>query len=319
VTKLIIQIPCFNEEQSLPATIAELPRELPGIDCIEWLIINDGSSDRTVEVARSLGVDHVVDLPSHQGLARGFVAGLEACIDAGADIIVNTDADNQYRADDIPLLIAPILAGTAEMVVGERPIEETEHFSPLKKGLQRFGSWVTRMLSGTEVVDAVSGFRAFSRDAAMRLHVFSDYTYTVETIIQAGQKGIAVKSVPVRTNDPLRQSRLVVSMSSYLQRQMSTMIRIFMTYRPFRFFAIPGLAMLGVGLLLGFRFLWYYWTEGGAGHVQSLILTALLVGGGALLVLIGFAADLVSVNRKLLEGIDWRMRKIEEELRKSRD
>jgi hypothetical protein len=175
------------------------------------------------------------------------------------------------------------------------------------------------MLSGTEVVDAVSGFRAFSRDAALRLHVFSDYTYTVETIIQAGQKGIAVKSVPVRTNDPLRQSRLVVSMSSYLQRQMSTMIRIFMTYRPFRFFAIPGLSMLSIGFLLGFRFLWYYWTEGGAGHVQSLILTALLVGGGSLLVLIGFAADLVSVNRKLLEGIDWRMRKFEEELRKSRD
>jgi glycosyltransferase involved in cell wall biosynthesis len=239
MTKLIIQIPCFNEEKALPVTLKELPRELPGISKIEWLIIDDGSTDRTVEVAKELGVDHVVRLINHQGLAKGFMAGLQACIDNGADIIVNTDADNQYYAGDIPKLIQPILDGKAEIVVGARPISEIKHFSPLKKLFQKWGSWMVRKVSHTDVEDAPSGFRAISREAAMHLHVFSEYTYTLETIIQAGQKGMAIISVPVRTNDFLRKSRLIHSIPAYLARSSNTILRIFMTYQPLEFFRIP--------------------------------------------------------------------------------
>jgi glycosyltransferase involved in cell wall biosynthesis len=281
---------------------------------VEWLVIDDGSSDGTVEVARKNGVDHIVALPRHQGLARAFVAGLEAATRAGADIIVNTDADNQYRAEDIPRLIAPILAGEAQIVVGERPIAEISHFSTSKKQLQRVGSWVTRKLSGTNVADAPSGFRAMTREAALKLHVFSDYTYTIETIIQAGQKGMAVTSVPIRTNRELRSSRLISNVPRYIQRQVLTMARIFMTYKPFRFFALPGTIIFAAGFLIGLRFLWFYATDGGSGHVQSLILSALLMGAGGFLVLAGFLADLISVNRKLLEGVDWRLRKVEDAL-----
>jgi len=314
MTKLIIQIPCFNEEATLPGTLADLPRSLPGVDVIEWLIIDDGSTDATVEVAQQNGVDHVVRLPTHQGLARAFVAGLEASVRAGADIIVNTDADNQYNAKDIPLLIEPILSHRAEIVIGERPIRETPHFSPLKKLLQWLGSWLIRRVSGTTVPDAPSGFRAMSRRAAMRLKVFNRYSYTLETIIQAGHKGMAVVSVPVRTNRQSRPSRLVRSTGSYVSRQGLTIIRIFMTYRSFAFFAVPGVVVFLLGFLISIRFMYFYFAGTGAGHVQSLILSALLMGAGFSLVVVGLLADLASVNRSLLEGLDWRLQRLEQQL-----
>jgi len=318
MTKLVIQIPCFNEEATLGITLSALPRKVAGVDTVEWLIIDDGSTDRTIEVATAHGVDHIVSLPRHQGLASAFVAGLEASLRVGADIIVNADADNQYRSDDIPTLIAPILTGKADIVVGSRPIAQMTHFSPIKKLLQRLGSWVVRLASKTDVPDAPSGFRAMSRDAAMRLHVFNDYTYTLETIIQAGQKGMIVTSVPIGTNEDLRPSRLVKSIPSYVWRQVMTLLRIFMTYRPFRFFAVPGTLLFSLGVAIGVRFLYFYFTKRGAGHVQSLILAALLVGIGFFLTVIGLLADLISVNRKLLERVDWRVQKIEEHLEKDR-
>lgn len=317
MTKLIIQIPCFNEEKALPVTLKELPRELPGVSKIEWLIIDDGSSDRTVEVARELGVDHIVRLIRHQGLARGFMAGVQACIDLGADIIVNTDADNQYFAGDIPKLIQPILEGKAEIVVGARPISQIKHFTPIKKLFQKMGSWMVRKVSQTDIEDAPSGFRAISREAAMRMHVFSEYTYTIETIIQAGQKGIAIMSVPIRTNDYLRKSRLINSIPAYLARSINTIMRIFMTYQPLSFFRIPGLIAFGVGTLLGLRFLYFYLvTKTSSGHIQSLILAAVLLILGGLLFIFGLVADLISVNRKLLENVDYRIQRLDEKIKK---
>lgn len=318
MTKLIIQIPCYNEEATLGITLSALPRQVPGVTTVEWLIIDDGSTDKTVEVAKAYGVDHIVSFPRHQGLASAFVAGLEASLAAGADIIVNADADNQYSADDIPRLIAPIVERRADIVIGSRPISTTAHFSPIKKFLQGLGSWVVRIASKTDIPDAPSGFRAMSRDAAMRLHVFNEYTYTLETIIQAGQKGMIVTSVPIRTNEDLRPSRLIKSIPSYIQRQILTILRVFMTYKPFRFFAVPGVILFGLGMLIGLRFLYFYLTKAGAGHVQSLILAALLMGMGFFLAIVGLLADLISVNRKLLEKVDWRAQKIEEGLRKER-
>lgn len=308
--KLIIQIPCYNEEPTLGIALSALPRTVPGIDCVEWLVIDDGSSDRTVDVAQAHGVDHIVRMPRNHGLARAFMAGLEAALKAGADIIVNTDADNQYCADDIPKLIEPLIAGRAEIVVGARPIGEIVHFSFGKKLLQRVGSAVVRMASNTSIPDAPSGFRAMSRNAAMQLNVFSDYTYTLETIIQAGQKGMAITSVPVRTNADLRPSRLVKSIPGYVQRSIFTIVRIFMTYKPFRFFAFPGLLSFFCGFIIGLRFLFYYFSEAGAGHVQSLILAALLMGNGFFLVVTGLLADLIAVNRKLMEDVQYRLRKL---------
>lgn len=310
--KLVIQIPCFNEEMTLPDALADLPRDLPGFDVIEWLIVDDGSADRTAEVAEQCGVDHIVRLPGHQGLARGFMAGLEASLSLGADVIVNTDADNQYCAADIERLVEPILWREAEIVIGARPIRDIESFSPLKKLLQRLGSWTVRMASGTQVPDAPSGFRAFSRDAARRLNVFNDYTYTLETLIQAGQAGMCVVSVPVRTNGQTRESRLISSVPRYVIRSATIIIRSFITYRPFRAFAVPGCLSLVAGLLLGLRFLWAYFVTGGAGHVQSLILAALLLGIGFFLVVVGMVADLISVNRRLLEQLNGRIRMLEE-------
>ena len=310
MTKLIIQIPCFNEEKTLPATLLDLPRELPGVDCVEWLIIDDGSTDRTVEVAKAHGVDHIIRHLRNLGLARAFMTGLEACIQFGADIIVNTDADNQYVAADIPNLIAPILSGKAQMVIGARPIGSIESFSTLKKILQKIGSWFVRKLSNVDVPDAPSGFRALSREAAMQLHVFNEYTYTLETIIQAGHKRIAVTSVPIRTNPQLRPSRLIRSIPRYIFSSGLTMARIFMTYQPFNFFVIPGLVGLAIGILIGLRFLYFYLTSGGQGHIQSLILAAVLLSLGGFLVITGLLADLISVNRKLLEKIDWQLQKI---------
>lgn len=309
--KLIIQIPCYNEEECLPVALSNLPREVEGFDKVEWLIIDDGSTDRTVEVALENGVDHIISLPTNQGLARGFMAGLEGAINAGADVIVNTDADNQYEAADIPKLVKPILSGEAEVVVGARPIDNIEHFSFAKKILQKIGSKVVRIASNTDLPDAPSGFRAMSRDAAMQLNVFSEYTYTLETIIQAGQKNMAITSVPIRTNEELRESRLVKSVPNYVKRSILTIFRIFMTYRPIRFFAVPGFISFGLGLALGLRFLYFYMIGTGGGHIQSVILSALLLGIGFFLIVAALIADLIAVNRKLMEDIQYRLRKIQ--------
>lgn len=309
--KLIIQMPCLNEEGTLAIALQALPRTVPGVDKVEWLIINDGSTDRTVEIARANGVDHIVDLGTHHGLARGFMAGLDAGLRAGADIIVNTDADNQYNADDIPKLIEPILRGEAEIVVGTRPITEIEHFSPLKKMLQKIGSWVVRVASGTNVGDAPSGFRAMSRKAAMQLNVFSQYTYTLETIIQAGQKNMAITSVPIRTNGYLRPSRLMKSMRAYIQRSILTILRIFITYKPLRFFLWLGTLPFTAGVLLGVRWLWLFQSDPTRARTPSLILAAILILIGVQLWSMGVVADIIAVNRKLLEDIQQRVRRIE--------
>ena len=306
--KLVIQIPCYNEAGTLAIALAALPRQVPGFDLVEWLIIDDGSMDDTVAVARANGVDHVVRHTRNQGLARGYMTGLDACLRLGADVIVNTDADNQYNADDIPTLTKPILEHRADMVVGARPIETIEHFSPVKKMLQKLGSWVVRVASNTDVPDAPSGFRAMSRATAQRLMVFNDYTYTLETIIQAGQKNMAITSVPIRVNGELRPSRLVKSIPSYIKRSIVTIIRIFIIYRPFRFFGTIGAVLFGAGLLLGLRFLWKYLGGEGEGHVQSLILAALLLGMGFQTLLIAVVADLLAANRKLMEDVRYRLR-----------
>lgn len=306
--KLIIQIPCLNEAGTLAIALAALPRQVPGFDVVEWLIIDDGSTDETVRIALENGVDHVVRHTRNQGLARGFMTGLDACLRLGADVIVNTDADNQYNADDIPALTAPILAGKADIVVGARPIETIEHFSPVKKMLQKLGSWVVRVASKTDIPDAPSGFRAMSRSAAQRLVVFNDYTYTLETIIQAGQKNMAIISVPIRVNGDLRPSRLVKSIPSYIQRSIVTIVRIFVVYQPFKFFGALGALLFGAGFLIGARFLWFYFIGLGEGHVQSLILAGVLLGMGFQTFLVAFLADLLSANRKLLEDVRFRLR-----------
>jgi glycosyltransferase involved in cell wall biosynthesis len=312
LTKLIIQIPCYNEESTLGITLESLPRALPGVDIVEWLVVDDGSQDCTVEVARQSGVDHVVRLPAHRGLARAFMAGLEGGIQAGADIIVNLDADNQYFAGDLPAMIAPILEGKADLVVGVRPISELGDYSPFKRFLHRIGTRAMRLASGAQIPDAPSGFRAMSREAAMRLNVFTSYTYTLETIIQAGRQGMAITCVPIRTNAPLRPSRLMRSVPAYVWKSLLTIVRLFVTYRPLRFFAALGLLSLTPGLLLGFRFLWFYFTAGGRGHIQSLILAGLLIGNGCLLLVISLVVDLIAVNRQFLERIDWRIKRLEE-------
>jgi len=312
VKKLIIQIPCYNEEESLAVTLHALPREVAGFGKVEWLIIDDGSEDRTVAVARENGVDHIVALGTHQGLARGFTAGLDAALRAGADVIVNTDADNQYCAEDIPTLVEPILRGEAEIVVGARPVTQIAHFSPLKKFLQRLGSSVVRRASGTDVADAPSGFRAMSRAAALQLNVFSRYTYTLETIIQAGQKNIPIKSVPIRTNPDLRPSRLMKSMRAYVNHSILTILRITLTYKPLRAFLTLGSVPFVIGTALGVRWLWLFWVEGTTRtHLPSLILAAILILIGVQLWIVGIVADIVAVNRRLLEDIQLRVKRLE--------
>jgi glycosyltransferase involved in cell wall biosynthesis len=309
--KLIIQIPCYNEADTLAVTLRELPRSIEGFDKVEWLIIDDGSIDKTAEVARENSVDHIVSFTKNQGLARAFMAGLDACLKLGADVIVNTDADNQYNSEDIPLLLQPVLDGKAEMVIGKRPISEIRHFSPVKKFLQKLGSQVVRLTSRTDIADAPSGFRAISREAALRLNVFNDYTYTLETIIQAGQKNMAVASVPVRVNEDLRPSRLVRNIPSYLGKSIVTIVRIFVVYKPFRFFMSAGLLLFTAGILIGLRFLYYYFTDGGSGHIQSLILASILLGIGFQTVLVAFLADLQGVNRRLMEDVQYRLKKMQ--------
>jgi glycosyltransferase involved in cell wall biosynthesis len=309
IKKLIIQIPCYNEEGTLGITLADLPREIPGVDVVEWLIIDDGSHDRTIEVAQQYGVDHIVRFTKNQGLAKGFMAGLEACLQAGADIIVNTDADNQYCAEDIPYLIEPILKRQADIVVGSRPISEIQHFSPTKKFLQKLGSWAVRIASKTNIPDAPSGFRAMSRQAAMQLNVFNSYTYTLETIIQAGQKGIAITSVPIRTNSMLRPSRLVKSNFSYVVRSLFTILRIFIVYKPLRFFLWLGSLPFGLGIITLMRWLLFFLEGYDKPRIPTLILGTILILVGFQLWIFGLVADLLSVNRKVMEEVQFRLRR----------
>jgi glycosyltransferase involved in cell wall biosynthesis len=315
LTKLIIQIPCYNEEATLSPTVQDLPRALPGVDEIEYLVVDDGSTDRTVEVAQGLGIHHTVRLKQNRGLAHAFTVGLEASLQAGADIIVNTDADNQYRGDDIGSLIQPILNGQADITVGDRGVAALEHFSPLKRLLQRLGSWTVERASGIPVPDATSGFRAFTRDAALRLTVLSDYTYTLETLIQAGARRMAVVYVPVRTNPQTRPSRLISSIFSFLTISAVTIIRFYITYRPMRVFTMLGGALITGGALLGLRFLYLLLQGGGTGNVQSLILAAILIIIGFQVCLIGLIADLVRLNRRMLEDTLYLVRRMEIESR----
>lgn len=307
--KLVIQIPCYNEEKTLAIALSELPKSIEGIDEIQVLVIDDGSTDKTVEVAKENGVEAFAILPNNLGLAKAFVAGLAKSLALGADIIVNTDADNQYCAADIEKLVRPILENSADIVIGSRPIENIKHFSLIKKALQKLGSGVMRFFSSTKIADATSGFRAFSRDAALQINVFDNYTYTLETIIQAKAKGLEIISVPVRVNPELRKSRLIKNNIDYIKRSTFTMIRMFIVYRPFRFFAIIGLLFLIPGLLLGFRFINFYFNGQGSGHIQSLILSAVLILTGVQIGLIAVLADLQSVNRKLLEDVQTRLKK----------
>lgn len=306
--KLIIQIPCFNEEQILGVTLATLPRHVPGFDVVEVLIVDDGSRDRTVDVARKAGVNHIVSLPHNQGLARAFMVGIEASLKAGADVIVNMDADNQHDASSIPDLVAPINAGIAQIVIGARPIVTIAEFSLMKKILQRLGSAVVRLASGTSVPDAPCGFRAMHADAALRLNVFGHYTYTLETIIQAGRKNIPITSVPVRVNNATRPSRLIKSIPSYVYKSVLSIVRIFVLYKPLRFFFMLGALLLLSGFGLGVRYLIHYFNGVGGGHFQSLILATILVVSSMVLFLAGILSDLIAANRVLLEEI--RMRQI---------
>ena len=309
--KLIIQIPCYNEEKTLKVALDALPKHIEGIDEIEDLIINDGSKDNTVAVAKEWGVQYVVNFRRNKGLACGFMAGLDMALKNGADIIVNTDADNQYCGDDIEKLVTPILKEEADIVIGERPIDETQHFSPLKKKLQHLGSWVVRLASGTDIPDAPSGFRAISRDAAMRLHVINEYTYTLETIIQAGREKIAITSVPIRTNAELRPSRLFHSMTSYIKKSGLTIIRAFMMYKPMKFFGIIGTVPFVAGIILGVRYLVYLASDPLTGHVPSLILAAILLLVGVQTYVVGLHADIIAANRKMLEEVKYHLKKME--------
>jgi len=312
--KLIIQIPCFNEEDQLPATLADLPRDLDGFDRVEWLIIDDGSTDRTIEVARAHGVDHIVRLTNNKGLAAGFQAGLDACLKLGADVIVNTDADNQYSAADIPLLVGPILAGRADMVVGDRQVETIEHFSPLKVSLQKLGSWVVRQASGTSVPDTTSGFRAYNREAALQMAVVSRYTYTLETIIQAGKLLVATDHVPIRTNAKTRESRLFPSMWSYVRRNALAIFRIYSQYEPLRIFWSLAAVIALIAVIVWARYLYFYIDGDGAGHVQSLILGAVLFNAALLLWALGVLGDLMYANRLMQQRVFERVRRIELQL-----
>lgn len=309
--KLLIQIPCYNEAETLEIALNALPKRIDGIDEIEYLIIDDGCTDNTVEVARNWGVHHIVSFTRNKGLAKGFMAGLDACLRSGADIIVNTDADNQYCADDIPKLIQPILEHKADIVIGERPIDETEHFSLLKKKLQHLGSWVVRKASHTDIPDAPSGFRAFSREAAMRINVINDYTYTLETIVQAGRNKMAIVSVPIRTNPELRKSRLFHSMFGYIKKSVLTIFRALMMYKPLYCFTLVASVPSSIGILIGIRFMVYYFTGRGNGHIQSLILACTLLIIGFMTFVIGMLADVISANRKILEDMQYRIKKMD--------
>lgn len=312
--KLIIQIPCFNEEEQLPATLADLPRDVPGFEVVEWLVIDDGSTDATVEVARARGVDHIVRLTNNKGLAAGFQAGLDACLKLGADVVVNTDADNQYSAADIPTLVKPIVEGRADMVIGDRQVATVGDFSPAKKLLQRFGSWVVRHASNTDVPDTTSGFRAYNREAALQVAVVSRFTYTLETIIQAGKMLIATDHVPVHTNDKTRESRLFPSTWTYVRRNGLSIFRIYAQYEPLRIFWTLAAAIGLIALVIWGRYLYFYVGGDGSGHVQSLILGAVLFIAALLLWALGVIGDLLAANRVMQQRTFERVRRIELQL-----
>ena len=309
--KLIVQIPCYNEEQTLPETVKDIPRKIEGIDQVEILIIDDGSTDKTVEIAKEIGVDHIVKNICNKGLARTFLAGLDACLRLGADIIVNTDGDNQYKGEDIPKLIEPILKGEADIVIGDRQTDKVAHFGFAKKKLQKIGSWVIRGLSETDVPDTVSGFRAFRREAAMQMNIVSPFSYTIETIIQAGKKHLAVTSVPIGTNPKTRESRLFKSIPKFIERSLTTMIRMYTMYQPLRVFFYIGFFFILAGLIPSVRFLIYYFMGQGGGHIQSLILATILFIVGFQVLVVGLVADVISFNRRLIEETLLRVRRIE--------
>lgn len=309
--KLIIQIPAYNEEISLPLTLSSIRKYYEGIDEVEVLVINDGSTDRTKYIAEEYGVEHILNIKQNKGLAKAFTLGLQYCIDAGADIIVNLDADNQYNAEDIPKLLWPILNNQADIVVGQRPVDRINNFSPCKKFLQKAGSKIVKLLSSTGTEDAPSGFRAFTRRAAMMMNVFDNYTYTIETIMQSKAKGLTIESVPIRVNDGYRKSRLVKNMFDYIQKAAFTILRMFIIYRPFRFFAIIGSLLFFIGMFIWLRFFWFYFHGLGNGNIQSLIFSTILVTIGFQTVIMGLIADLLGINRKLIEDVQVRIKKLE--------
>ncbi len=317
--KLIIQIPCYNEAETLEIALNDLPKHIDGIDEIEYLIINDGSADNTVEVAKRWGVNYVVNFKNNKGLAKGFLAGLDAALRNGADIIVNTDADNQYSGADIETIVRPILEGKSDIVIGERPIDQTEHFSPLKKKLQHLGSWVVRKASKTSIPDAPSGFRAYSREAAMRMNVVNEYTYTLETIVQAGRNKMAITSVPISTNPELRKSRLFNSMFGYIKKSMLTIARAFVMYKPLKFFTILGTISVLIGVIIGARFIYFLCIGSGNGHIQSLILASMMIVVGVQTFIVGLQGDIIAANRKLLEDIQYRVKRLDYEMTECSD
>ncbi len=309
--KLIIQIPCYNEAETLEIALNDLPKQIDGIDEIEYLIINDGSSDDTERVALEWGVNYIVHFKRNLGLAKGFLAGIDLALRHGADIIVNTDADNQYSGADIAKLIQPILKREADIVIGERPIDEIQEFSLVKKKLQKFGSWVVRVASKTDIPDAPSGFRAYSRKAAMRVNVHNEYTYTLETIVQAGRNKMAITSVPVHTNPELRKSRLMNSMAAYIKKSMLTILRAVLMYKPMKVFTMISSVFIFIGMMIGIRFLYFYFNGNGGGHVQSLILATMMIIIGFQTLVTGLQADIISANRKILEDMQFRIKKLE--------
>ena len=311
MTKLIIQIPCLNEATTLPSTLRDLPRQIPGIDAIEVLVIDDGSTDGTAQVAKAAGVHHVISLRNRRGLATAFTTGIDAALKLGADFIVNTDGDNQYAGADIPTLVAPLVSGDADIVIGDRNVETLKHLTWTRKRLQHLGSWVVRQVSNTRVPDTTSGFRAYTREAALRMNIMSDFTYTLESIIQAGKKRMAIAHVPIRSNPKTRPSRLFDNVWVYLKRSATTIVRIYTMYEPFKVFTSIGLITFGVGVAISFRFLYFYFNNDGQGHLQSLLLAAVLMIVGFQVMLIGLVADVISANRKLLEDLLYRIRSME--------
>ena len=309
--KLIIQIPCYNEAETLEIALNDLPKHIDGIDEIEYLIINDGSKDNTVEVAKNWGVHYVVNFKKNKGLAKGFMAGIDACLRNGADIIVNTDADNQYCGEDIETIVRPILEGKADIVIGARPIDQTEHFSWLKKKLQHLGSWVVRRASKTDIPDAPSGFRAYSREAALQLNIVNEYTYTLEQIVQAGRTNIAITSVPIRTNGELRPSRLFHSMFGYIKKSMLTIFRAYLMYKPMRFFLALGVVPFVIGFAIGVRYIVFIFMGRATGNIQSLILCSLLIMIAVMIWVLGMMADVISANRKISQEVQARTRDID--------